>query len=220
MLKVAYDDQEKSTLIVYNNDMNAGLDPSYDVGQANYGSELDIYTKLVEDNEINFSRQALPLSDYETNIVPIGIDSENGGEVTFSATIVPIEDRRFMLEDRQNGTFTYLAFEPYSATIPAQTYGTGRFYIHSVISTGIDDPIPDSKQLNIHVWTVDNMVNIKGELSDQARGAVYDLMGRLIIEDRLNGGEMNTLTVPSYLKGMYLLMVRDGEKVTTKKVVF
>jgi len=221
LLKVAYGDQENATLVVYNDKMTKGLDPSYDVGFLSSGLDMEVYTRLVEDNEIIFTRQALPLEDYETNIIPVGIDSENGGEVTFSADIVPLEGRRFILEDSQMGTFTYLAFETYTVTIPPGTYGTGRFYIHSVISTGIEDPIPGkNSQLDIHVWTVDNMVNIKGELSDQARGAVYDLMGRLIVEDRLNGGELNTLNVPSYLKGVYLLRVIDGEKVATQKVVF
>jgi len=221
LLKVAYNDMENSTLIVYNSEMTAGLDPSYDIGQAKYGLEVDIYTRLVEDNDVNFTRQALPFGDYETNIIPVGIDSENGGEITFSADIVQIEDRNFMLEDIQTGIFTYLLWETYTVTLPPQTYGTGRFYIHSVISTGIEDPIPgNNSQLDIHVWTVDNMVNIKGELSDQARGAVYDLMGRLIVEDRLRGGEWNTLAVPSYLKGVYLLRVIDGQKAVTRKVVF
>jgi len=221
LLKVASGDMENSTLIVYNSEMTAGLDPSYDVGLLSSGSEVEIYTRLVNDNEVNFARQLLPLGDYETNIVPIGIDSYIGGEVTFSATVVPIEGRNFVLEDKQTNTFKYLAFETYTVSLPPQTYGTGRFYIHSVISTGIEDPIPgNNSQLDIHVWTVDNMVNIKGELSDQARGAVYDLMGRLIVEDRLNGGELNTLNVPSSLTGVYLLRVIDGEKVATQKVVF
>jgi len=221
ILKVVFDDKEHSTRIVYNDEMTAGLDPAYDVGFLSSGTDMEIYTRLVEDNEITFTRQALPFGDYQTNVIPVGIDSENGGEVTFSADIVQIEGRNFMLEDIQTGIFSYLLWETYTVTLPPQTYGTGRFYIHSVISTGIDEPKPgDQYDLNIRVWTADNFLNIEGELSDQAVGYIYDLMGRLILETRLSNNELNTITVPAYLNGMYLLLVRDGEKSATRKFVF
>ncbi len=100
-LKVKFGEKERLTVIVYNNKMTAGLDPGYDIGQLSTGPEVEIYTLLAgKDNSVNFAQQALPLTDLSRNIVPVGIDSEKGGEVTFSAFTVPIGNNRFWLEDR------------------------------------------------------------------------------------------------------------------------
>ena len=67
-LKVKYGDKENSTLVVYSENMTAGLDPGYDVGQLSTGPDVEIYTALVEkDNRVNFARQALPLTDCDKN---------------------------------------------------------------------------------------------------------------------------------------------------------
>ena len=54
--------KRKLTTIVYNEKMTVGLDPGYDVGQMSAGPEVEIYTSLVKDNSVNFTRQALPLA--------------------------------------------------------------------------------------------------------------------------------------------------------------
>ena len=85
-LKVKYSSNESLTTIVYNSEMTAGLDPGYDVGQFSAGLDVEIYTTLAaKDNSVNFARQALPVSGADTIIVPIGINLEKGGDVTFSA---------------------------------------------------------------------------------------------------------------------------------------
>ena len=141
-LKVTYGDKERSTVIVYNSEMTTGCDPGYDVGQLSAGPDVEIYTSLVlKDNSVNFARQALPLAESEKNIIPVGIDTEKGGEVTFSAYTVPIEDKKFWLEDRVTGIFTNLNTNTYTVTLPAKTYGTGRFFI--IASTNTPTAISD-----------------------------------------------------------------------------
>ena len=75
----------------------------------------------------------------------MGIDSEKGGEVTFSAFTVPLENYKFWLEDRTAGTFTNLNTNTYTVTLPANTYGTGRFFIIASTNTptGIEKPQAD-----------------------------------------------------------------------------
>ena len=219
-LKAKYDDNESSTLVVYNEQMTAGLDPGYDVGQFSTGPEVEIYTTLVEkDNSVNFVRQALPVEGCEMNIIPVGIDSEKGGEVTFSAYTVPLGDNKFWLEDRKAGTFTDLNNNTYTVTLPSKTYGTGRFFIITSANTptGIEKPQADEK--GIRVWTSNEKVIIKGEVSDRAICTVYDMRGQKIVETLLNDGELNTVSLPSDLHGVYLVRVVDGVKVTTRKVV-
>jgi len=116
--------------------MKTGLDPGYDIGQLSANPPVEIYTSLVSnDNGVNFARQALPVDDCDKNAVPVGIDSENGGYVTFSAETVPLGSYRYYLEDRLTGAFTELGKDTYSVTLPSKTYGTGRFFVYTSLST-------------------------------------------------------------------------------------
>ena len=114
-LKVNYGTGESMTTIVYNSEMTAGLDPGYDIGLFRSGQDIEVYTTLaLKDNSVNFTRQALPVSDADTITVPVGIDSEKGGEVTFSAEAEPLGNYKFWLEDRTQGT------SPISIPIPTR----------------------------------------------------------------------------------------------------
>ena len=70
----------------------------------------------------------------------------------------------------------------------------------------------------LRVWTSNDKVIIKGDVSDRAVCTVYDLHGQKILEADLMDGDLNTITLPSGLSGVYLIRVTDGVKVTTKKV--
>ena len=218
-LKVKYGDKENSTLVVYNEKMTAGLDPGYDVGQLSTGPDVEIYTSLVEkDNSVNFARQALPLTDCDKNIVPVGIDSEKGGEVTFSAYTVPLENYKFWLEDRATGIFTNLNANTYTVTLPANTYGTGRFFIIASTNTPTGIKPPQAEDTDVRIWTSNEKLIIKGEVSEKARCEIYNVNGGKILDIRLTGGELNTITLPEGSKGVLIVRVTDGVKMTTRKV--
>jgi hypothetical protein len=218
-LKITYGDKERATAIVYNSEMTTGRDPGYDVGQLSTGPDVEIYTTLVlKDNSVNFARQALPLTDSEKNIIPVGIDTEKGGEVTFSAYTVPIEDKKFWLEDRVTGTYTNLNTNTYTVTLPAKTYGTGRFFIIASTNTPTGIEKPQAEETGVRVWTSNEKLIIQGEVSDRAICEIYDLRGLKILETKLADGELNTVTLPSGLHGVYLVRVVDGVQVTTRKV--
>jgi len=216
-LKVKQGDKESLTTIVYNNEMSTGLDPGYDLGQLASGRPVEIYTILAaKDEGVNLARQALPVAGADTIVVSVGIDSETGGEVTFSAYTVPLGTNKFWLEDRLTGIFTDLARNAYTVTLPAKTYGTGRFYLKSAsTATSIETPDPEP---GLRIWTSNGKVIIKGEVSEQARCEVYYVNGGKILDMRLTGGELNTIDLPGGSKGMLIVRVVDGAKATTRKV--
>jgi hypothetical protein len=154
-------------------------------------------------------------------VVPLGIDSEKGGEVTFSAFTIPLNSGTFFLEDRTLGTFTDLSKDTYTVNLPAKTAGTGRFFIQSSPSTLVYyAPLRGGQGGAFRIWNVNNRVNIEGAVSNKATGAIYDLLGRKIYEARLNDSNLNTFTVPTAVRGIYLVKVSDGMKTFTQKVVF
>ncbi len=217
-LKVKYGSNESMTTIVYNDEMTAGLDPGYDVGLFSAAPDVEIYTTLVlKENSVNFARQALSVTDCDKNIVAVGIDSEKGGEVTFSAYSVPLANYNFWLEDRRTGVYTDLNSSTYTATLPASTYGTGRFFIYASANmpTAVRNP---QEVTDVRVWTYDGKVIIKGMVSEKATCEIYDMQGQKVLISRLTDGELNIVDLISISRGAFLVRVQDGIKVYTKKI--
>jgi hypothetical protein len=219
-LKVKSGENENQTTIVFNESMTEGLDPGYDVGLMSYGPGAGIYTALVKDNGVNFTRQALPVNGSVKNIIPVGIDFENGGEVTFSADIEPFRNYKFWLEDRTTGIVTELGANTYTVTLPARTYGTGRFFVYVAAGRSIRPRTDNANLLDIRIWsTQDRQINIQGVVSEKATCEVYDTFGKKIFDTRLTDGDYNSFNIPSADKGVYLVKVTDGLKVITGRVV-
>ena len=219
-LKVKSGKNENQATVVFNNGMSLGLDPGYDIGMRNSNPGAEIYTALIEDNGINFARQALPLDNFGKNVIPVGVDFGNGGEVTFSAEIEPLRNFTFILEDRLTGSFTNLKLDSYTVTLPAKTFGTGRFFIHlsSDRSPRLAPEYPDLEDLRI--WSSRSRhINIQGNVSSNAVCEVFDIWGHKILVTHLVGSDFNTFEVPTEAKGVYLIKVTDGPKIIIRKVV-
>jgi hypothetical protein len=221
-LKVKYGNNEGFTTIVYNEKMTAGLDPGYDVGQFSAGPDVEIYTALAaESTGVNFARQALPVDGCSSITVPVGIDSEKGGAVTFSASTVPLGNYKYFLEDRLLGTYTELSTNSYTVVLPEKTHGSSRFFIHTSENslTGIGGQHEIPNLLSVRVWISYGNVIIEGAVGSIANAEMVDLQGRKIFETRLSEGNYNSFPVPSGAKGVYLVRISDGAKVVVKKVV-
>ena len=138
--------------------------------------------------------------------------------MTFSAHAVPVDGYKFWLEDRKTGVFTELSTSTYTVTLPAKTYGTGRFFIVASANTptAIKPLVEDHD--GVRIWSSDDKVIIKGDVSEKARCEVYDMNGKKIVDARLTSGELNTIDMPSVSTGVYIFRVIDGVKVTTRKV--
>jgi hypothetical protein len=215
------DGKESFTYVVLGEEMTAGLDPGYDVGLFSSGTNAQIYTTLVAgDNNVNFARQALPLTGVDEIVIPVGVDSKNGGPVTFGSFALPPEDKRFWLEDRVLNIFTDIGTTGYQVTLPANSYGTGRFYLHASANmpSAADDDIRQ-ENASLRVWTYDRMIIIKGLVEDNTLCDLYDAGGRKLLSCHLSDGELNTVALPSGVHGVLVVRVSDRHKALTMKVV-
>lgn len=220
-LKVSYGQMERSTTVVYNDNMTAGLDPGYDVGQLSTYPDVEIYTVMTENDQgVNLARQALPVSEAGKITVPVGIDTEKGGEVVFSAETVPIGNSRYWLEDRVTGIWTDLTTKSYQVNLPSNTYGTGRFYVISSATNPTSVKEPMDEYSGLRIWTYNDKVIIKGEVGEKAICEIYSLSGQKILETRLDGGNMNTVAMPAGTKGILIIRVVDGIGESVRKVMF
>ena len=213
-----------STIIAFNSKMTNGLDVTYDAGLLRGTSGLELYSRLVTDNGVDFAIQCLPESypEYSGLVIPIGLDCKTGGEVTFSAETVELPATcSVILEDKTTKTFTSLTGgATYKATVPAGATGTGRFYIHTndVIS-GVSD-LPSAATFSLKVYPANGEIIIEGEVSNHAKASLFDLNGKKLGGYALQQQNRNTISVAGVIPGVYLLNVTDrGKRFNTKIVI-
>jgi len=90
--------------------------------------------------------------------------TEDGGEVVFPAVTVPAGSNKFWLEERTAGTFTDLSRASYTVTLPAKSYGTGRFYIIASTNTPTGVNLPE-QEAGLRIWNSFGKIIIKGPVT-------------------------------------------------------
>jgi len=210
--------QKVSTLIAFNGGMTKGLDPTYDAGLLKGSSDLVVYSRLVEDNGLPFAIQALPSNEYESLIIPIGIDSKTGGEVVFSSELMNLpSDCQVILEDKASHTFTDLSKNVYSTILAANSSISDRFQLHtSYLTTGLNMAFFTGQ---LSAYAIRNIeIKVKGDVTNQAVATLYDVQGRMILIKNLEAGSLNTIRTPNIRTGIYVLIVKDNNKLQGFKI--
>lgn len=218
-LKAVAGSSMHTTIVTYHSGMTTGLDPGYDVGLFSSGGEIELSTRLVEDNGYNFMIQAVPDTQLDKNVVPVAVNFLKGGTVTFSGFVVDLPGgTKIYLEDRIANVRTDLSTSAYTVTLPANTAGTGRFFIipGNLISAVENNEV---KPKELTVWYANRQINIGGNQSGKAIANLFDISGKLLYQFKLPNVELNQIGAPSRCKGIYLLQILDGNKQTIHKLV-
>jgi len=209
-LGVSGNNNTNPTIICFNENMTPGLDPSYDIGKIKGNPNIALYTKLIEDNDVDFAIQALPFARLEEFEIPVGIDILETTTFEFSVYQENLDNYNIVLEDRQEGTFTNLRWDTYFATISES--GTGRFYLHFKDATAIEESPYNSA---IRVYAAERSIFIRG--TNTGYVCLFDLTGRIIMQQDFSGEGM--ISIPASLKtGIYVVTVQNGKEVKTGKV--
>jgi hypothetical protein len=208
-----------STKIKFFKDATTGLDKGFDAGILKSDATFSVFTRLVNDNNIEFGLQCLPLKSAEMMIIPIGIDFTAGGEVTFSAQLFNVSsEKNIILEDRLLNTFTSLndTKSAYTANLVANSKGTGRFYLHlyEAQTTGIDN----NGLAKINAWMEKNEIVIQGVTENNAIASLYDVRGSLIMKRNLQNTITNRINLNGIKNGIYMLQVVENGKRTGVKL--
>ncbi|NRD20718.1 T9SS type A sorting domain-containing protein [Winogradskyella eckloniae] len=211
-----------STKIYFANNQTRGLDPGYDAG-AYAGSADGIFTHLVENNaNVEFAIQALPYNDFNDVVVPLGIKSEANTQLTIGlnteTTSIPSTVNVY-LEDNVTNTWTLLNNSDYVFTPSENLNGTGRFYIHySSTALSIKDDVLNG--LSIYSDLATNTVIVKGQLQTKTSAFVYDIQGRLVLQDELDTfNTTNTINVNALKTGIYIVELTNGTQNRSQKIM-
>lgn len=217
-LEATVDNSKSMTTIAFNSGMTKGLDPTYDAGLFKGSSDLTLYSKLVEDIGIPFAIQALPENEFSNLIIPIGIESQTGGEVIFSASVMNLPSTcQVILEDQLTRTFADISKNVYRTTIESNSNLSDRFKLHtsslttSINNEGIDDKLSAYGIRNIEI-------RLSGKVSRKAVATLYDVQGKVVLTKILEEGTLNVIQTPNVKTGVYLLSVKDNEKVQLFKI--
>ncbi|MBN2636892.1 MAG: T9SS type A sorting domain-containing protein [Prolixibacteraceae bacterium] len=217
-LTATMNEKERTTRIKFNDAMTTSLDVGYDAGVFKTG--FDIYTKLIEDNGVDFGLQSLPLSDIESYEIPVGVNIKESGEISFSLNKENFpQDMIPVLTDNQTGEHFAFTKEGnvYTTTTSSETNGYGRFTLTFSSVTGVEDLL--STPQTYRAWYSNGQITISGETKGKATAEIYDLQGRKLAIHQLKNTNLNRIEAPQGSTGIYLLRIKDSGRTEVLKVV-
>jgi len=206
------DNHGNSTIVTFLPGMTLGLDPSYDAGKMKGNPNIALYTKLVEDNGVDFAIQALPDLNIVEFVIPIGVDVTKTSVFEFSVYQELLGEYNIVLEDRHNSIFTNLRWDNYYAEISES--GTGRFYLHFKEATAIKDGTPET---NINIKYLDGKIMINNP--DHERGMInlVNTSGQVLARMQMTRGEVQEFGI-SQPKGIYIISVITDKAMLNRKI--
>jgi len=211
-LTASLDKIKASTLVAFNSRMTKGLDPTYDAGLLRGSSGLELYTRLVDDNGVDFAVQCLPDNDFSKLVIPVGIDSKTGGSVVFSANVknLPL-GCSVILEDKLTNKFTDLTSSSYQTSVEAGSTGHSRFQIHtSYLTTGLNEGGFNGSRTLMAYAVGNTEIRIQGSVSAGAIATLFDNLGRVILTSNLEQSDINIIHSQALKTGIYMLSVNDS----------
>jgi len=208
------------TNIKYFDTATTGLDPEYDFGNFN-GASLDIFTHLIEDgNAVNYTIQSLPKKGFEDLIIPLGIKTDAGTELTFTADSIDLPtDLQVFIEDSVLNVFTALnETSAYTINIDSDMDGIGRFYIHTAKTALSTNDVFGLNNVMLYVKDATTL-SISGLTGGQTKLKLYSLTGKQILKTTFEGSGEREVSIPSLSAGVYLVQLQTKEGQLIKKII-
>ncbi|MBC3846582.1 VCBS repeat-containing protein [Winogradskyella echinorum] len=221
-LNIGASNSNYSTEFYFNNHASKGLDHGYD-GKilGNVAPNFALYSLLVEDNTgLPIALQALNPTDLVNTIIPLGVNSNQGEQITFSIseTTLP-RNVEVYLEDNVTNTVTLLNSGDYTFTPNTDLNGSGRFYLR-VTSSTLSVGQNELDYIQIYTTTSPKSLVIKGQLNAGSRVSLHDIQGRLVLNETLNHLKLsNTIDISRLGTGVYFVKVFNNYHSKTQKII-
>jgi len=204
--------------IALNDAMTKGADATFDGGlYRNADTSFALFTRHPDGDSTDLGLQCLP-NNLSNTAIPVGIDYKAGGGVSFSATSsCPGSSLKLILEDRLKGTETNLSLlnASYTATIPANATGAGRFFLRIEPANAATATTQPTRVVRPPYFDGNMLVIPDQQLSGVA--TLCDISGKKLISTRLSGGhETRLLTSPA--SGLFILVISNGNNSKSFKV--
>ncbi|WP_339881464.1 T9SS type A sorting domain-containing protein [Polaribacter vadi] len=221
LAKINLSNSEKSysTNIYFIENQTRGLDFGYDAG-AFSGSADGIYTNLVENNTgLALAIQSLSYTDFNNVVVPVAINSDAGVELTISldaASLTIPSDTYVYLKDNLLNTTTLLNDADYVFTPDTKLNSSGRFFIEFSSKAALATDDYAVNEMLIYTNQESKSIIIKGILKTATSAKVFDIQGRMVLEQKLDSSNItNVVNANALNTGVYIIQL-EGK---TQKVI-
>ena len=222
ILTITDDNTTSSTKVRYIKNKTTGLDVGSDIGTfTGASSSLKIFTHLLSDSKgIDFAIQALPNSNYENMVIPVGINAKANKEITFSlnATNFP-SNMKITLEDRKTNVYKRLdkVNSNYKITLNEDLSGIGRFFIHT--STGVLST-DDINLNNVNIYKTNNStLKIVGLQNSKANIKIFNILGKQVLNTSFQSNGITDLALPKIAAGVYIVQLQSDNGKLSKKII-
>jgi hypothetical protein len=221
-LRLSSGTDKASTAIYFIEGTTRGLDVGYDAATYSQSSSgFSIFSNLVADNVGSaMAIQSLDYADFNDVVVPLGINAKLAAltiGIDALATTLPA-DIRVYLEDRETSIFTSLTSKDYTFTPASDLKGTGRFYLHYT-AKALTAESTNFNYIQIYTTISPREIMIKGSLKSDTTAVLYDVNGRLVLNQKLKQTSTTHRIDASRLSvGFYLVKVFNGQGVKTQKI--
>lgn len=219
ILNAETSNMQAKTQILFGKNMHRGLDVGYDAGLFNNTPNFLLYSRLLEDNGVNFGLQCLPV-DFENLVIPIGLNAKAGNIIMFSATSLNIpEEYALVLEDKTETAFTDLTNEgaKYSIQLSEDSKGIGRFFIHTSFKSAIGiGALNTQNTFQIFSQTNNNQLIIRRNVHSTTRARIYTITGKLLAVVPLNQSSENLVPFNEE-SGIYIMQISNEFGTQTEK---
>ncbi|MDX6747908.1 T9SS type A sorting domain-containing protein [Polaribacter sp. PL03] len=209
--------------ISYVGGKTASLDPGFDIGLfSGVSSNLSIYTHLLENNEgISLERQALPNTNLESMVIPVGVKAPANKEIIFSAEVSNLPSGiKVFLEDKQEKTFTRIdeVNQKYKVTLTEKLDGVGRFYLHT--STKSTLSINKGELEGVSLFKSNKAtLKIVGLQKGKASLLLFNIKGQKILSSSFDANGLKEISLPKLATGVYLVKLITESGKLNKKII-
>ncbi|MDY0780101.1 lamin tail domain-containing protein [Tenacibaculum sp. IB213877] len=219
-LVVESETDKKSAKIFYIDGKSTDFDNGYD-GSLFSGADTNfaVFTELVSNNQgEKLAIQSLPNADYETMVIPIGLITDAGKEVSFTINTENLPNGLDVyLEDRLNNEFINLSETNYDVVIENQTNNSGQFYLHTTSQRLSTENIKTDASVGVYKSSKSE-ITISG-INEKVKIRVYSVLGNEIINTEVNSNGYSKVNLPSLSSGLYIIKVESDSHKLTKKII-
>ncbi|OZV69251.1 T9SS type A sorting domain-containing protein [Winogradskyella aurantia] len=221
-LKLEQDENIYFTDVYFTDNASLGMDSGYDSALFGELPQVALYSSLVEGH--SGERLGVQSVDFNatTNVsIPLGLHAEPGQELSISINESTLSaDTEVYLEDRLNNTFTLLSDGAiFSLTPNAALSGTGRYYLtFSSNQLGVGE----TGLSNVRVTAQSNpkTITISGTLNTETKAEVYDIQGRLMLQQQLSTDTtLHTIDASNLTGGIYIVNLQSEGAEHSQKVI-
>ncbi len=210
---------KSTTQISFNSNMTTGLDVTYDAGMFKNNPDFAFYSRLVDDNGVDFAIQCLP-EDYNNLVIPLGLNTSVGTEITISAELFNLPaDCEPYLEDRVTGKFIQLYNSGfYTFTTDDRYKGLGALFLHTSSNTVTQSKIEEiNEPFKVISNLTDGFIRVVSSINKSALAKVYDITGRLVAVQEIHNGS-NNLIYLSETPGVYIIHIKNERHAFSRKL--